>query len=79
MIVEKKYTRSGTMRMPRAMRAAVGDEIMLMVFGEVTVITPAKYELEGTLKSLRAIMRMMESSAELEEESMQAEMKEVLG
>ena len=78
MKISRKVLNSTTMRVPREMSAAVGNDILLMVFGNVVIITPSRFELRPTLKAIRTVMRMMETSVELEEESMQAEMKEVL-
>lgn len=78
MKIARKVVNASTMRVPREMKAAVGDDIMMIVFGNVVLITPSKFELKPTLRAIRTVMRMMETSVELEDEEMQAEMKEVL-
>ena len=78
MKIARKMVFADTMRVPREMKAAVGNDIMMIVFGNVVLITPSRFELKPTLKAIRTVMRMMETSTELEKEEMQAEMKEVL-
>ncbi len=78
MKIARKMVFADTMRIPREMKAAVGDDIMMIVFGNVVLITPSRFELKPTLRALRTVMRMLETSVELEDEEMQAEMKEAL-
>ena len=65
-IIKKRM--GDTIRVPQEMRQALGDNATLVVFGDVVVMTRETFEVESTLKSLRAITRMLELSAELEGE-----------
>ena len=66
-IIEKKA--SGTaMRVPRSMRNALGDDFMMMVYGDIVLLTKREFEVEPTLKSLGVLMSMIATSSELQQE-----------
>lgn len=66
-IIEKKASGT-TMRVPRSMRNALGDDFMMMVYGDIVLLTKREFEVEPTLKSLGVLMSMIATSSELQQE-----------